>query len=215
MKNIWDEIFKSERFCTDLEPREFVKDNIVKISKPGLILDVGCGVGRHLVYLAAMGYNVYGIDTSITALHKASENLKTFSLKAALENSTMWNIPFDGVVFSAALAINVLNHAMPDEITNTVSAISERLVSKGLFLVTLLTNNDYRRYGRQINTNTFICGKGPEKGVLHTFFNESSAKALFNESFKIEIFEITSGTIKIDDRQEVKQEFFQICALKK
>ena len=28
MKNIWDKIFSDEKFCSDLNPREFVKDNI-------------------------------------------------------------------------------------------------------------------------------------------------------------------------------------------
>jgi 2-polyprenyl-3-methyl-5-hydroxy-6-metoxy-1,4-benzoquinol methylase len=214
MKNMWDEIFKSERFCTDLNPRGFVKKNIAKISKPGPILDVGCGCGRHLVYLTAIGYTVFGIDTSDIALEKAKEHLKAFGLKATLQKSTMWDIPFDDTVFSAALVINVLNHAMPDEITNTVSAISERLVHDGLLLVTLLTNNDYRRCGRQVDKNTFICDKGPEKGVLHTFFDESLAKALFKENFIIDNFETVSGTVKVEDEQEVKQEFFQILALK-
>ena len=44
MSNTWDEIFSNESFCSDLNPREFVKDNIASVSlSAGPILDVGSG----------------------------------------------------------------------------------------------------------------------------------------------------------------------------
>ena len=213
--NIWDEIFKSKKFCTDLDPRPFVKENIADIPTPGPILDVGCGCGRHLVYLASMGYSVFGIDTSAIALEKAREHLETFGLNAVLENTTMWNIPFDGVFFAAALATNVLNHAMPEEITRTVSVIHKKLMPDSIFLVTLLTTDDYRRCGQQVYTDTFICDKGPEKGVLHTFFHENSVKELFKNCFTIDNIERVSGSAKLGTGQEVPQEFFHIKAVRK
>ena len=215
MSDVWDKIFTGEGFCTDLNPREFVKDNIAVIAPPGPILDIGCGFGRHAVYLAANGYHVYGIDTSEVALAAANENLRQFGLSAQLECATMWDIPFDDVIFPAALAINVLNHGVPDEVSKTVSTMADRLVPGGIFLVTLLTQNDYRRCGEQIGPDTFIGDKGPEAGVLHTFFSEDSARALLEKSFTVETIHTSSGPFRLTNGENVQQEFLQIRATRK
>ena len=39
----------------------------------GSVLDVGCGTGEHALYLAQLGYEVWGIDASPTAIKKAQE----------------------------------------------------------------------------------------------------------------------------------------------
>jgi len=214
MNTVWDKIFTSNLFCIDLEPRDFVKKNITEIPKSKPVLDVGCGCGRHTVYLTANGYDVYGLDNSSVALQKTQEHLDSFGLSAKLEKSNMWNIPFDDISFAGALCINVLNHAMPEEIRSTVSAIADRLAPIGIFLATLLTDNDYRRCGKQVDYNTFICDRGPEKGVLHTFFNKDSVTKLFKNSFEIETLETARGAIKLEDDKEVMMEFFEIKAKK-
>jgi 2-polyprenyl-3-methyl-5-hydroxy-6-metoxy-1,4-benzoquinol methylase len=205
MKNVWDKIFNDEKFCTDLNPRTFVVESIISVlPSAGPILDIGCGCGRHLVYLAANGYKVCGIDLSDVALRKAKENLQNFGLTAALEKNTMWEIPFDNVRFAGALAINVLNHGLPDEISKTITAVSQRLLPGGLFLVTLLTTNDYRASGRQVDSHTFICDKGPEKGILHTVFDEQSARAMLGSNFAIESIAVSAGTIGLSEGEQVK-----------
>ena len=81
-----------------------------------------------------------------------------------------------------------------------------------MFLVTLLTDNDYRRCGKQIAENTFVCDRGPETGVLHTFFNESSVRELFKGRFEIESTDTAKGTNTIENDNEVIMEFFRIKA---
>ena len=103
---------------------------------------------------------------------------------------------------------------MPEKIQSTVSAIADRLAPRGVFLVTLLTDNDYRRCGKQVDYNTFICDRGPEKGVLHTFFNKNSVTKLFKNSFEIETLETARGAVKLEDDKEVMMEFFEIKAKK-
>lgn len=208
-------MFESELWYTGLVPLEFVTTNMESASKSNIVLDVGCGCGRHTVFLSEKGYDVYGIDISSVALNRAKEHLHSLGLSATLEQCNMWDIPFDDIKFSTALCANVLNHAMPSEIQSTVSGIADKLMDNGVFLLTLLTDNDYRKCGEQVDVNTFICDRGPEVGVLHTFFSENCVRELLGSRFEIVLIEVVSGKHKIEDDCEVKFEFFQIKAKKR
>jgi cyclopropane fatty-acyl-phospholipid synthase-like methyltransferase len=48
----------------------------------GDVLDVGCGTGENLLYLAALGHNAVGIDLSPTAIHKARKKAESRGQKA-------------------------------------------------------------------------------------------------------------------------------------
>ena len=215
MKKNWDNMFESELWYTGLEPCEFVTKNMKSAAKSNSVLDVGCGCGRHTVFLSEQGYDVYGIDISSVALNRTKERLDSLDLSATLKQCNMWDIPFDDVKFSTALCANVLNHAMPSEIQSTVSGIANKLMDNGVFLLTLLTDNDYRKCGEQVDVNTFICDRGPEAGVLHTFFSESCVREFLESRFEIVLIEVVRGKHEIEDGGEVKTEFFQIKAKKK
>lgn len=40
----------------------------------GAVLDVGCGTGEHTIFLANLNYDVYGVDSSPTAIARARAN---------------------------------------------------------------------------------------------------------------------------------------------
>ena len=62
-KKGWDRIFK-EKGKVWVKPQEDIPKLSRKWKKEGMkrILDLGCGTGRHLVYLAKKGFEAYGID---------------------------------------------------------------------------------------------------------------------------------------------------------
>jgi SAM-dependent methyltransferase len=59
----WDEIFKKYGKIF-IEPQEDMGRvaEAFKNSRAKKILDLGCGTGRHLVYLAKKGFSLYGFD---------------------------------------------------------------------------------------------------------------------------------------------------------
>lgn len=74
-------LYKHRNFC---EAELFI-DNLVNILHPrsdALFLDLGCGKGRHSIYLNKKGYNTVGIDLSPANIESAStfenESLKFF-----------------------------------------------------------------------------------------------------------------------------------------
>jgi SAM-dependent methyltransferase len=48
-----------------------------------LLLDLGCGTGKHATLLAEQGYNVHGVDRSIKMLQQAEKNILQTSPKVA------------------------------------------------------------------------------------------------------------------------------------
>lgn len=58
------------------EEAEFFIDNLCAHLKPGIksnLLDIACGRGRHSVYLNKKGYNVTGIDLSVSSIKFAQQ----------------------------------------------------------------------------------------------------------------------------------------------
>ena len=52
------------------------------LTRPGRLIDLGCGTGRHLAHFAGKGFDVTGLDLSEHMLRLASERLEKKGLKA-------------------------------------------------------------------------------------------------------------------------------------
>ena len=52
--------------------------------KPGKVLDIGCGTGTCVTYLASKGFDAYGMDISKVAIRKARGKAQTLGVKCDL-----------------------------------------------------------------------------------------------------------------------------------
>lgn len=68
----WDERYSEPGFAYGTAPNEFLVSVADRIPK-GTILSLAEGEGRNAVYLAALGYEVTGVDGSEVGLRKAAE----------------------------------------------------------------------------------------------------------------------------------------------
>ncbi len=75
------------------------------------ILDVGCGVGRHTVYLAARGFEVTATDDAPAAIEDCKKNLTQAGLTANVVEADMSDLPFADSCFDGAIASHVIRHA--------------------------------------------------------------------------------------------------------
>jgi SAM-dependent methyltransferase len=80
MKKQWNNRFNSEEYVYGIEPNEFFKEQISKIT-PGRLLLLGEGEGRNGVYAAKNGWTVDAYDWS--------ESAKIKALKLARNNNCM------------------------------------------------------------------------------------------------------------------------------
>ncbi|MCJ7665907.1 MAG: class I SAM-dependent methyltransferase, partial [Actinobacteria bacterium] len=84
MENPWEEIYKKGELKTELHQEMKKVSEILVQSKSKRILDLGCGSGRHLVYLADKGFELYGLDSSPTGLAITLAGLHRKDLSAHL-----------------------------------------------------------------------------------------------------------------------------------
>ncbi|MBQ3498466.1 MAG: methyltransferase domain-containing protein [Clostridia bacterium] len=70
MKPFWENEYLNKEKSTFGNPSKEVEDIVPFLSKDARILDVGCGDGRHALYLSKSGFKVDAFDISTNAIDK-------------------------------------------------------------------------------------------------------------------------------------------------
>lgn len=70
MKPFWESEYLNKEKSTFGNPSKEVEDIVSLLPKGAKILDVGCGDGRHSLYLATLGFQVDAFDISESAINK-------------------------------------------------------------------------------------------------------------------------------------------------
>ena len=161
------------------KPAQFVVDAIPIFEQCDFkrILDLGCGVGRHCVYLADKGFNVVGIDISRSALMMAGKwGQKEGLASVGLIQAAMTSLPFRDRSFDAIISVSVIHHAVIGDIKTTIDEIYWILNKNGLFLANLASVDDPRYgTGESVEENTFRIPEAFEEKrfeELHHFSTE-------------------------------------------
>lgn len=121
---VWEQIFSSREWGK--YPPEhvvrFVARNFYRVQdrKQVRLLEIGCGPGANVWFMAREGFTVSGIDGSSTAIKQATDRLSREGLTADLRVGDYSTIPwsdssFDGVVENVSLCCNrwdAVKHAL-------------------------------------------------------------------------------------------------------
>ncbi|MEM3442660.1 MAG: class I SAM-dependent methyltransferase [Candidatus Bathyarchaeia archaeon] len=183
----WDSILLNERYSRE-EPDEIVvsfAELLKKEKRSSHVLDLGCGAGRHLVYMASQGFEVHGADISETGLKTSRMRLKKKMLEAHMLKCSMNSLPYVDSCFDAVICLRTIYHQSLRQIQETISQIHRILKREGLLLVDFMSKRTFK-YGKgiKVEENTFVEQEGIERGVLHHFIDEEEIKHLF-KSFRI------------------------------
>ncbi|WP_296423770.1 class I SAM-dependent methyltransferase [Yoonia sp.] len=145
------------------------------------ILDLGAGVGRHALWLAAQGFTVTALDSAPDGL---AEIDKTGGVETVL--ARMDALPFEDHAFDHVLSWNVIYHGDEDVLLRTISEIRRVLAPGGTYLGTMLSKRrlPHERSahpGREISRNAWVFD-APDTDKMHPHYFCSAAEliALFS-----------------------------------
>jgi SAM-dependent methyltransferase len=149
------------------------------------VYDLGCGVGRHSVFLAQQGFEVTAADISSSAIEQTRANLRAADVEARLQRLDMTEWPFADDAFDAVVAFNVVYHARRDQIEAILAQIRRVLRPRGLLLVTFKSTLDSEcGQGQALAPFTWAPTAGIEAGIAHYYVDADEARRLL-ENFEL------------------------------
>lgn len=149
-------------------------------------LDLGCGVGRHSLALARLGYVTTAIDASLAGLEYSRRAAEEEGLAIIFERGDMTDLPFPDASFDYVLSLNVIYHGDAQVVREALQEIRRVLKPGGVFQGTMLSKRNARYgEGREIASNTFIKDDADgDKDHPHFYCNARELVDLF-EGFEI------------------------------
>jgi SAM-dependent methyltransferase len=165
----WNELFTKEENRW-VEPHERVVEVVEYLPAGARILDLGCGAGRHLAYLAKQGFNVVGTDIARRGLSYSRQKLEALDAPVCLTCSDMTAIPHADEVFDAVISIHVIFHNPMAGLRRSIAEIYRVLKPGGMALITFQSTRSYR-YGKGelLEPNTYLPDLGEDRGIPHHY----------------------------------------------
>jgi len=163
---IWRHGNEHPRYGSYAAPDAAVTDWAATIPAGGLVLDLGCGVGRHVVHLGGRGFRMAGIDISPTGIRLTEEACadRRLGFEGHVCNMTM--LPWADGTFDGALSISTIHHHKREGIVRTLAEVRRVLKPGGLLLFDCPCTDsvDYRRLREkvaagqivEVEPNTFV-----------------------------------------------------------
>lgn len=179
LERLWNNVYSktTKVGIWDVEPDSYLLEFFHEhtLAANSRVLDLGCGDGRNLVWLAEQGYRSFGVDISSVALERTTAaaeaaDVDVFTTKALLER-----LPFDDSTFDFVFASQVFDHV--HDPTCVLAEATRVLTNGGWFLCQLsTTKDDALTLGEQL---------GPKlrchDGVIFRFFDKNDATQLFDQ----------------------------------
>jgi len=170
-KSIWDKTFGGREYARypHEEVIRFVARHFYKAPDRSKVklLDLGCGPGADLWYMAREGFDVAAYDGSEVGLQRAKGRLDEEGKKGDLRHGSFEQIPwadatFDGVVDVRAIQCNSFATAK-----KIVAEVHRVLKPGGWFYSSILSNATYAvGKGREVEPNGFTdITEGPLAGL--------------------------------------------------
>jgi len=160
----WDDIFR--KFDRGKYPSEdlirFVARNFYQVADRSTVhfLEVGCGTGPNLWYLAREGFSAYGIDGSAVAINIAGERFSQENLAVDLQVGDAMSLPYDDECFDIVFDLECLYANTMRDTRVILSEVKRVLKPTGVL------------FSKTFMTGTYGDGNGPAlEGEPNTYLD--------------------------------------------
>lgn len=151
------------------------------------VLDLGCGIGRHVMYCHEMGLQAYGIDLSDSAIrvaHDWAERVKLPEPTQRIRQGDVRQLPWENGFFSHAVSHGVLD-SMPFEIARAACLEMGRVLQPGALFYCDLISGDDSKHAREFSGEEVVTS-AHEQGTIQLYFNMEKIRSMVDGVFSIE-----------------------------
>ena len=139
---------------------KFVADRAGRLrgeTRPGSLMDVACGTGRHAVEFAAMGWQVTGIDYNPELLQRARESAATRGLEVVFLEQDMRALDVGGRPFDVVTCLfDSIGYGLEDDaIVEALRGMGRHLSPTGVLAVEFLHSAAVVRHHSPVKVRRF------------------------------------------------------------
>jgi SAM-dependent methyltransferase len=177
----WNKIFSNQgRVFHEPLPEVIHFAEWLKVMELYRVLDLGCGTGRHTVYMKQQGFDAWGLDNAPVGLKLTQDWLGQEELSAPLVLADVYQpFPFPDGFFDAIISTRVIHHSFHDRVLGAVGEM-QRVLKKGGAVLLAVPGADKRRdKTKEVAPHTYVPVEGREKGIPHYIFSPDELKSLF------------------------------------
>jgi tellurite methyltransferase len=143
------------------------------------VLDIGCGVGRHTIYLASRGFEVTATDNAPAAVAACRRNLEQAGLTARVLELDMREFPFPDAYFDGVVSTQVIHHTYRATLERIIASITQKLAPSGFFVWAMPSprHAEFAK-GREVEPGTWVDENHREGPVPHHYCTEAEIREL-------------------------------------
>lgn len=194
MSQRWNGLHAEPRFCPRYPNEQMVRwafQTFPQIDqKRYRVLDLGCGAGRHTVFLAKERFEVTACDFSEPGLRETIARCSAENLTVGTSLCEADNLPFASNLFAGVLCYGVLYYLPRKRFEKAVSEIFRVLQPGGHAFIVTRTDFDTRFfYSKPDENGDFRVGRLPpgapantEDGMIMTFLSRSDVEQIFPQA---------------------------------
>lgn len=209
----WDKIYKYQgEVQSDVLPTVKIATDVFKKNGCSNVMDLGCGTGRHSIYLAQQGFKVYATDISETGIEITKSKAEKLNLtNIEFKQHDMREIPFDSNSLDGILCVWTTGHGTLDDSRKNVNEIYRILKPNGVVVIDYVSIDD-ENYGKgkEIDKDTFINNVEGEENIPHHYSNIEEIKELYSNFSQIKIAPIDYYFFDNDGRKHTIKAFVVI-----
>jgi len=191
---VWEKIYRTRNWgqYPIEELVRFIARNFyqAKLRKKVKILEIGCGTGANVWYLAKEGFDTYGIDASETAVKLSQKKLRKEHLNANLVPGLVDKLPWPNEFFDCVIDVECLTCNSEEDSQKIINDIYRVLKTDGKHFSILAKKGCWGdKTGKKIDKTTYYSVKeGPYSCSGKTrFASLPSLKSLYKEFKNLKI----------------------------
>jgi len=148
--------------------------------RPCKTIDLGCGAGNYAIFLAGIGFDVTGVDSSPTAIKVAKENAQKRGVKCNfIVANLLGNLDEVKEKFDFAYDWELLHHIFPEDREKYVKNVY-RILNPGATYLSVCFSEQDPQFG---GTGKF---RKTQLGTILYFSSEAELRELFSPYFVIQ-----------------------------